>query len=415
MTSIHSKRNFSLLTIGQFISVMGDRISTAVFISIAAFIVGSTETSFRSSLLVAFQIIPFFLFGYFFGYMADRVEKRKILIFADIGRALALIVLFFFHQSLWVLYAVVFSIGFFSSMFEPARKSILPFLVERSKLVFYNKFFASMEIVAMMIGLAIGAFALKFFSLKEAIIFDAATYIFSMSLLLFLDYQDNYEKIEVNKEGGKKRTELKKEWEELKQGWIYLKSHDNLKYVIINIIFFHFLGAAIFFTTATDFGTRFATSYEDVGSKVGLSLLFVALGALFSPLVKNFLKDMKESTLSIRVFLSGSFVLFLLFLITTFTKKYFYIVLGLFFFLGILAGLQYIRFLYLIHMNCDKKYMGRVVSVAEITWSFVIVIGILIGSFINEFLTFKYGFLACSIVFLCGAISFYFTKDKITW
>lgn len=415
MTSLHTKKNFTLLTVGQFISVMGDRISTAVFISIAAFIVGSTETSFRSSLLVAFQIIPFFLFGYFFGYLADRIEKRKILIFADIGRALALIILFFFHDSLLVLYGVVFTIGLFSSMFEPARKSILPFLVERSKLVYYNKVFASMEIIAMMIGLAIGAFALKFFSLKEAIIFDAATYIFSMSLLLFLDYSDNQDKIEIGKDGKKPRTELKKEWEDLKGGWIYLKSHNNLKYVIINIIFFHFLGAAIFFTTATDFGTRFATSIEDVGSKVGLSLLFVALGALFSPLAKKLLKDMKESTLSIRVFLSASFVLFMLFVITMTTSQYFYVVLGLFFFLGILAGLQYIRFLYLIHMNCDKKYMGRVVSVAEITWSFVIVIGILVGSLINEFLTFKYGFLACSIVFLCGAISFHFTKDKITW
>ncbi len=410
-----SKRNFTLLSLGQFVSVIGDRISTAVFISIAAFIVGSTETSFRSSLLVAFQIVPFFLFGYFFGYLADKVEKRSILIFADLGRALILIFLFFFHDSLLVLYCVVFSIGLLSSMFEPARKSILPFIVPRKNLVFYNKIYATMEILAMMIGLGVGAFALKYFSLEQAIIFDASTYIFSMLLLLFISYVDNSEKIKLDDKGNKTESSFKKSFNELKQGWLYLKTHDNVKYVIINIIFFHFLGASIFFTTATDFGTRFATSYTDVGSKVGLSFLFVAIGALLSPLVKSLLKDMKESVLSQRVFLSGSFILFMLFVITTTTKDFFYVVLGLFFFLGILAGLQYIRFTYLIHMNTDKKYMGRVIAVAEITWSFVIVIGILVGSLINELLTFKYGFLACAIVYLFGAISFYFTKDKISW
>ena len=56
-------KGFFYLLIGQFLSVLGERISTLVFFSIAVSIIGS-DSSFLASALIAVQFIPLFLFGY---------------------------------------------------------------------------------------------------------------------------------------------------------------------------------------------------------------------------------------------------------------------------------------------------------------------------------------------------------------
>lgn len=415
----HSKRNFTLLSLGQFISVIGDRISTAVFLTIAITIIGNLQSTYQSSLLVAFQILPFFLFGYFFGLVADRVEKRKILIFADIGRALVIISLFFFHESLIYLYFSVFMIGTLSSLFEPARKAILPFLVPKGKLVFYNKFYATLEILAMLIGLGVGTFLLDKMSIEKALILDILTYIVSMALLLLIKYHDEDEVIKEEEKKKHIKSKSSKYISDLKEGWNYLKQNDNVKYVIINIILWHFLASALFFTTASDFAQRTfeLSNFIQPGSHVTLTLLIVAIGAMLSPLVKMLIKTKKDSKLSSQVFKIGASIFYLLYILSiVFTiEYYYYIVLIAFFFVGIIAGLQYIRFLYIIHLNCEKKYLGRVVSIAEITWSLSIVVGILIGAWINQMFTYQFGFLAIGLIYSFGVLSLYLTKNKITW
>ena len=92
----YTKRNFSLLAIGQFVSVLGDRISSAVFFTIAASLVMDSTSTYQSSLIIAFQIAPFLIFRYLFGLLADLVEKRKILIFADLVRAIIILALLFY-------------------------------------------------------------------------------------------------------------------------------------------------------------------------------------------------------------------------------------------------------------------------------------------------------------------------------
>jgi len=414
--SIVSNRNFLLLLIGQFVSVIGDRISSAVFITISVAIINDITTSYQSSLLLGVQFIPLFLFGYFFGLLADNYKKKNLMIIADTGRILIVLLLLFFHESLTLLYLCVFLVGTFTAMFEPSRKSILPFLVPKNKLVFLNKVYALMEILAMVIGLGVGAFLLEIISINEALIFDMSTYIFSLVLILFIRYHDSNEKIEEKTDLMYSKHKLNNFFHELKGGFSYLKKTPNSLYVIINIVFFHFLAAGFFFSAITDFGIR--TSGElglKAGSSVSFALFLVAIGALFSPLVKKMLGNMKESVVSARVFYAGSLILLLAYLSVVLFPKDINILFFLFFFIGIITGLQYIRFLYLIHMNTEKKFMGRVVSIAEITISLTVVLGVVLGSLLNEVYTYKYGFLLVSVIYFLGYLSFKFSKNKIDW
>ncbi len=425
----HPKRNFSLLTVGQFVSIVGDRISMAVFLSIAVSIVASTQTSYQSSIVIVFQTMPFLLFGYLFGLMADLVEKRKVLIFADIGRALILLALFFYHESLLFLYFCVFGLGCLTAMFDPAKKSILPFLVRRDQLIFFNKFFAVIEILAMMIGLGFGAFLLSNIGIEKALLLDASTYIFSMCMLFFLSYRDESEVLK--KERRENLGEMaNRHVRELKEGWNYLKKNDNVKVVILNLVFLNFLAVAVLSSSVIDFSIRsfdfgkdfligqgFAFENLLVGSHTTFLFLFIAIGALTSPLWKYIFRRVKESTLSIGVFTFGALVVFVivaLSFILPLNAFYPIFIVGMLL-MGAIVGMQYIRVVYLVQMNTDKEFMGRIVSVIDIVWSLSTFVGILSGAFISEIFTYKAGFLVGGIIYLMGAISFWLLRGKIDW
>lgn len=423
----HSRRNFSLLSLGQFVSMAGDKISTAVFFSIAVGIVASSQTTYQSSIVVVFQTLPYLIFGYLFGLMADLVEKRKVLIGADIARVLVLVSLFFYHDSLLFLYFCVFLIGTFSAMFNPAKKSIMPFLVSRDRLVFFNKFFALTEIAAMGVGLLFGTFLLSWMGIERALLLDASTYVFSTLLLLFLSYRDE----DLKLKGEKKKTfraEFNRYLRELGEGWSYLKKNEDVKVVIWSLMFFNFLAIAVFSASLVDFSIRMFDLGQDflrgygfgnilVGSHTTFVFLFVAFGAMLSPLGKMIFRNSKESNLSIGIFGVGALSVFVLVACSWFISlEVFYPFFLLFMIpMGIFVGMQYIRISYLIQLNCDKEFMGRVVSLSEITWSVAFFFGMLFGTWVNEIFTWKVGLLIGGLIYLCGGIWLWSRRKDISW
>lgn len=409
-------RNFIFLLIGQFISLIGDRVSTIVFLSIVISLVGNIDSSYQSVLLIMLQFSPLFLFGYFFGLLADLKSKKSLMLFSDIGRALIILSVFFLYDylTLPIVYVCVFLIGILSSLFEPAKGSIIPFLVKSKDVVLMNKIYSTFQIIAMLVGFAVGAFLLELISTKTALFLDFTTYLVSIIFLSLIKYKDNSKDLtEDMKDFGLAFTKYVKQ---LKQGFNYLRKEKNVRYVVENIIFFQFLATAIGFATITDFGIRTASQIGILpASNISLCLFLVALGGITSPLYKLFVGKMKESVLTHRVFYGGTVMLVIATLVINFVENYYYYTLFLFFLLGFFAGVQYIRFMYLIHTNCEKKYLGRVVSLAELTWSLVVLIGLGLGSFINELYTFKVGIVIVALVYLTAAIAFHRVHGKVTW
>ena len=425
----HSNRNFSLLTLGQFASIVGDRISTAVFLSIAVAIVASTQSTYQATIVIVFQTLPFLFLGYFFGLMADLVRKKNILIFADAARALVIVTLYFYHDSLIFLYFCVFLIGVLTAMFNPTKRAILPFLVKRESLIFFNKFFAMIEILALMVGLGFGAFLLSTIGIKNALLLDASTYIFSMILLLFLSYHDEDEVLERERRGTL-ANEIKRHTKELKEGLVYLWNHNNLRYLIINLVFFHFLAVAVFTSAVIDFSVRTFDSGREyliglgfnfgnmlVGSHTTFILLFVAIGALASPLIKMMFSRVRESVLSVYAFIVGGIAAIILVILSIILpmKAFYPIFIVSMVLMGMVVGLQYLRIMYLVQMRTDKEFMGRVVSVNDLVWSSSLAVGMLVGAYINEIFTYKAGLLIGGVIYLMGAASFYFSRKKIDW
>jgi MFS family permease len=79
--------------------------------------------------LFAISVLPIVLFGSVVGVFVDRWDRRKLMLIADIARALLVSLIPILHQlnllSLWHLYAISFILAVFSLLFDVATISFL--------------------------------------------------------------------------------------------------------------------------------------------------------------------------------------------------------------------------------------------------------------------------------------------------
>ena len=76
---------FLKLWVGQLVSYVGDRFSQMALLGL---IIGSANTGHEMSQITFFSMLPAFLFGHIAGACVDRFSRRRVMIIADILRAL---------------------------------------------------------------------------------------------------------------------------------------------------------------------------------------------------------------------------------------------------------------------------------------------------------------------------------------
>jgi len=103
---------------------------------------------------------PMLLFGLFSGILVDTFDRRQIMIVSDVLRAFIVLILpiTFFTGSinLGVILLVSFALATFSTLFNPARDSLLPELVKNHRLVRANSLIQISTYSAILIGPALG-------------------------------------------------------------------------------------------------------------------------------------------------------------------------------------------------------------------------------------------------------------------
>jgi len=140
------------------------------------------------------QILPELLFTLFGGVVADRLPRRFILMVADVGRAMTVLVialLAWLHLlQLWHLFVLAILFGLCRSLFGPAYRAITPELVARPQLSSANALTTLSKNIGSIVGPAVGAgcIALAGGSAAVAFGFDGLTFIISVCSLLALRF-----------------------------------------------------------------------------------------------------------------------------------------------------------------------------------------------------------------------------------
>src|SRR5690349_19135378 len=124
---LREERQFRLLFFGQALSVIGDRM-TAVVMPFAVLSIGGSATDV--GLVAAAGFLPFIFLGLVGGVVADRMERRRILLVSDsvrlLTQALAGALLLSGSAQVWHLAALAAVFGAADSFFSPAFTGLMP-------------------------------------------------------------------------------------------------------------------------------------------------------------------------------------------------------------------------------------------------------------------------------------------------
>src|SRR6185436_12412507 len=83
-------RNFWLFWLGQIISSLGSSV-TAFALPLLVF--NLTGSALNLALATTLTLLPYLCFGLIVGAWVDRVDRRRLMIAADIGRALVIVLI----------------------------------------------------------------------------------------------------------------------------------------------------------------------------------------------------------------------------------------------------------------------------------------------------------------------------------
>ncbi len=125
--------SFSRLLAAQTVSSLGDWIGFSAAAILALRLGGDVGGAYAVAGVMAARVAPAVLLGPIAGALVDRVDRRRMMILADLSRA-SLYAAMPFVGRLWALYLMSFVIESLSLLWTPARDASLPNLVPRRQL-----------------------------------------------------------------------------------------------------------------------------------------------------------------------------------------------------------------------------------------------------------------------------------------
>ncbi len=175
--------DFRHVYLASLISLGGDWF---LLVALFGLVLDLTRSSFSVALLLAAQDLTYFAISPLGGVLADRLDRRKLMVGADLARA-ALCVGFLFLRGasvVWVIYLLLAAMACFSACFEPASAAALPNLVESKDLSTANALSGSLWGTMLAVGAAVGGAVTAAFGRDAAIVIDAASFLASAALVV---------------------------------------------------------------------------------------------------------------------------------------------------------------------------------------------------------------------------------------
>ncbi len=180
-TGLWRDREFLKYWTASAISDVGSQVTALALPLIGALTLHAT--AWEMGVLTAAGTAPILLVGLFAGVLVDRLQRRPVLIAADLGRAALLLTIPL--ASMWgvlrieLLVAVAFLVGVLSLLFDVAHLAFLPSLIDREHLVDGN---AKLEVTAagaQVVGPGVGGALIGTIGPPFAVVLDALSFLAS--------------------------------------------------------------------------------------------------------------------------------------------------------------------------------------------------------------------------------------------
>jgi MFS family permease len=176
--SLLKNARFRRLWIGQGLSFVGDFVSTVALVLLVVDVSGSASAV--GGVLVA-RLLPT-LASPLVGVLADRLDRRAVLVAADLVRAVLVLGLIF-ARDLPLIYALVFLLGVAKTVFNPTVRAAFPSVVGGGDLTRANALIGGTFSFSVMAGPALGGVLVASVGVELAFLLDALTFLASAALI----------------------------------------------------------------------------------------------------------------------------------------------------------------------------------------------------------------------------------------
>jgi dTMP kinase len=238
--------SFSRLWRAMLVSSLGDWVGFVAVASLVARLGGARLGALAVAGVMLARLLPSVLFGPFAGVFADRFDRRRTMVSADIARGVMYAAMPFM-PGLWLIFMLSFFIECLSLLWTPAKDASVPNLVPRRQLSNANSvglittygtlplgglIYTALAGVAVAIGTQVGYFAAHRESL--ALWLDASTFLFSARMVWGLDLRQNA--VTRLRTGASAKFNFRIALEEARDGYRFLAENPLIKSMTIGIV-----------------------------------------------------------------------------------------------------------------------------------------------------------------------------------
>jgi MFS family permease len=167
----------SRLLVGEFVSSIGDWL---YLVAILILVYQVTEDPFILGLVGAARVLPYVFLSVPAGIVADRFDRRLVLLSTDVARGIVMLVIaavVFADGPIWLVIALAIGATCFSAFFGPAIGAYLPTLVEdEEQLGPANSAWSTLDNLAFMVGPAVAGLLIAAGGLVIAFLLNAASF-----------------------------------------------------------------------------------------------------------------------------------------------------------------------------------------------------------------------------------------------
>ncbi len=175
---LRQNRNFRLLYIGQTVSQLGDWFNTVAVYSLLLDLTGSA-TAVAWMLIV--QMAPIGVVGPLAGVVVDRLNRKRIMIAADLLRGCVILGLLLVRRldQVWIAYVVTAIAVAAQAFFEPARTATIPNVTTEEELLPANALSSATWSAMLAIGASVGGLVTAVFGRDVAFVINSASFFVS--------------------------------------------------------------------------------------------------------------------------------------------------------------------------------------------------------------------------------------------
>jgi MFS family permease len=181
LSLLRRNRDFRALFLASVISLGGDWF---LWVAINGLIYEATGKAIYVGLAILAQEFSFFVGSPIGGFLADRLDRKKLMIVCDLVRAITCVAfLFVAADRIWLAYVLLPVLAAFAAPFDPAFSAATPNLVDRRDLPAANALNGSLWGTMLAIGAALGGVISATLGANAAFLVDAGSFLVSAALL----------------------------------------------------------------------------------------------------------------------------------------------------------------------------------------------------------------------------------------